>query len=132
MKTVEPSPERLQAFANAALQGPIVMLNLLRYREQAEYPQGYGAEPCSGREAYHRYGEVVVARIATVGGELVWMGSAQFSVIAPAGEEWDDVVLVRYPSREAFLEMVAQPEYIAATPHRTAALEDSRLVVTTE
>jgi uncharacterized protein (DUF1330 family) len=51
-------------------------------------------------------------------------------VIGPDSEQWDDAVLIEYPSREAFLEMLSQPEYQAAAPHRTAALEDSRLIMT--
>ena len=50
MKTVEPSPERLEAFLSGDDDAPIVMINLLRYREQAAYPEGFDAEPCSGRD----------------------------------------------------------------------------------
>jgi uncharacterized protein (DUF1330 family) len=107
------------------------MINLLRYRERAAYPEGFEAEPCSGREAYLRYGAEAARRIASVGGRMLWMGSVRATVIAPESEEWDDAVLVEYPSRKAFFEMVSQPEYQAVAPHRTAALEDSRLIATT-
>jgi uncharacterized protein (DUF1330 family) len=106
------------------------MLNLLRYRERALYPAGSGAAPCSGREAYQRYAAVALQKVASVGGRIVWMGAVAASVIAPAGEEWHDVALVEYPSRKAFLAMIALPDYQAAVVHRTAALEDSRLVAT--
>jgi uncharacterized protein (DUF1330 family) len=132
MGSVEPSPERLQALLESAgADAPVVMINLLRYREKAAYPEGFDAEPCSGREAYGRYGAVAIQRIATVGGRVLWMGSVGTTVIAPKGEDWDDALLVEYPSRKAFIEMVSQPEYLAAAPHRTAALEDSRLIATT-
>lgn len=131
MGSVEPSPDRLQAFLGAEDDGaPVVMINLLRYRERAAYPEGFAAEPCTGREAYQRYGSVAAQRISSVGGGLLWLGRVCFSVIAPQGEEWDDAILVQYPSRNAFLEMVAQPEYQAAAVHRTAALADSRLIAT--
>jgi uncharacterized protein (DUF1330 family) len=131
MKSVEPSPDRLQSLLGSGPDdSPIVMINLLRFRERAVYPEGFAAEPCSGREAYQRYGAVAMQTIAAVGGRMVWLGSVQATVIAPAGEEWDDAVLVEYPSRKAFLGMVAQPEYLAAAPHRTAALDDSRLIAT--
>jgi uncharacterized protein (DUF1330 family) len=131
MSTVEPSAERLQEFLEGAGDdAPVVMVNLLRYRERALYPDGFAAEPCSGREAYGRYGAVAVQRIASVGGRLIWLGSAQATVIGPDAERWDNVVLVEYPSRKKFIEMVSQPEYLAAAPHRTAALEDSRLIAT--
>jgi uncharacterized protein (DUF1330 family) len=111
------------------------MINLLRYRERAHYSAGAGAAaagaaPCSGREAYQRYAAVALQKVASVGGRIVWMGRVAASVIAPEGEEWDDAVLVEYPSRKAFLHMIAMPDYQAAVFHRTAALEDSRLLAT--
>jgi uncharacterized protein (DUF1330 family) len=132
MGSVEPSAERLQSFIeSAADDSAVVMINLLRYRTQAVYPEGFDAEPCSGREAYQRYGSVAVQRVASVGGRVLWMGTVQATVIAPDSEQWDDAILVEYPSRKAFIEMVSQPEYQSAAPHRTAALEDSRLIATT-
>ena len=129
MPSILPSEEQLQAFvANAPKDEPIVMLNLLRYREKADYPEDFDATPCSGTEAYQRYGVVAAQRIATVGGRVLWMGKAQGTVIGPDDEAWDDVVLVEYPSPAAFAEMIAQPEYQAVAPHRTAALADSRLI----
>lgn len=131
MGNVEPSQQQMQAFVEGGEDGaPIVMINLLRYREQAAYPEGSGASACSGREAYQRYGALAAQRVASVGGRLLWMGQVQASVIAPHDEAWDDAILVEYPSRKAFLEMVAQPEYQAAAIHRTAALADSRLIAT--
>jgi uncharacterized protein (DUF1330 family) len=131
MGSVEPTADGIAALAALPGEdGAIVMINLLRYRERAVYPDGFEAEPCSGREAYGRYGEVALQRIGTVGGSILWMGGVAATVIAPEGEGWDDAVLVQYPSRQAFLEMIAQPEYQAAAPHRSAALEDSRLIAT--
>ena len=129
--TVEPSPERVARFVAAADDGaPLVMINLLRYRESARYAPGAEATPCSGREAYQRYAAVALQKVASVGGRIVWMGRVVASVIAPEGEEWHDAVLVEYPSRKAFLDMIAMPDYQAAVFHRTAALEDSRLIAT--
>lgn len=131
LRSVEPSPGRIQGFVAAADDSaPLVMINLLRYRQSARYSAGAGADPCSGREAYQRYAAVALQKVASVGGRIVWMGEVAASVIAPEGEEWDDAVLVEYPSRKAFLAMIAMPEYQAAAVHRTAALEDSRLIAT--
>jgi uncharacterized protein (DUF1330 family) len=128
---IEPSPERFQRFLASADDGsPVVMINLLRYRERATYPDGFEAEPCSGREAYQRYGAVAASKVASVGGRMLWMGAVRASVIAPDGEEWDDAILVEYPSRAAFLRMVAMPDYRASAVHRSAALADSRLIAT--
>jgi len=131
MQTVEPASGRIEGFLTAADdESPIVMINLLRYRAQAAYPKDFEAEPCSGREAYARYGATAAKTIASVGGRMLWMGSVRASLIAPDAEQWDDAILVEYPSRKAFVEMVSQPVYQAAAPHRTAALEDSRLIAT--
>lgn len=132
MGTVEPSGDRLENFLQAGDDaGPIVMINLLRYRAVADYPEGFDAEPCSGREAYQRYGAVAGPLIQGVGGRMLWAGQVSALVIGPEEEAWDDAILVEYPSREAFIAMVSKPEYQAVAPHRTAALLDSRLVATT-
>ena len=133
MGSVMPDEAAFRAFAAAADgadDGPVVMINLLRYRERADYPSDFDAEPCSGREAYVRYSAVAARTIQKTGGQVRWAGEVVASVIAPSGETWDDAVLVEYPSRRAFLEMLALPEYQAGVPHRTAALEDSRLIAT--
>lgn len=131
MSSIEPTLAQLQRFQqDVARPGPIVMINLLRYREHADYPPGSDAAPCSGREAYRRYASVAVAKIAELGGKILWTAVVKMPVIAPEGEEWDDAILVQYPSRAAFLEMVSKPDYLAAAVHRTAALSDSRLLLT--
>ncbi|MBM6404174.1 DUF1330 domain-containing protein [Phycicoccus sp. CSK15P-2] len=126
---LEPAPDALSALAGLPDDEPVVMLNLLRFRDSAEYPAGVDAEPCSGREAYERYSCEAVRFVRAVGGEPVFQGASELAVIGPEGE-WDEVLLVRYPSRAAFLAMVSDPDYLATTVHRTAALADSRLVAT--
>jgi uncharacterized protein (DUF1330 family) len=130
MGSIEPDGARLRAFAAAQDSGPLTMINLLRYRERAAYPEGFDAPPCSGREAYGRYGEAVREHLAAVGGRAVWLGAVRETLIAPEGEAWDDAILVEYPSRKAFLEMVGRPGYQRDAVHRTAALADSRLIAT--
>jgi uncharacterized protein (DUF1330 family) len=121
--------------ARASLAGladdtPIVMINLLLFRERAAYAEGAGVEACSGREAYRRYGNAAFEFITGVGGQVIWQGNARALVIGPPTERWDKALLVRYPSKQAFLEMVGNPGYKAIVFHRTAALEDSRLIAT--
>ena len=133
MGAIEPQNEQIAAFLATEPGGsPIVMLNLLRFREQADYPAGFEAEPCSGREAYLRYAQHAIAALEKVGGSIVWSGQALATVIAPQGESWDEVILVEYPSKEAFLELGATVESSQATVHRKAGLEDSRLVAVIE
>ncbi len=131
MPSIDPSPDQLkQLAAEADDDTPIVMINLLRYRDRAAYHPGADAEPCSGREAYQRYGARVMPMLAEAGGKIFWFRSVRQTVIGPDGEEWDDAVLVQYPSRKAFLGMVSRPVYQEAAAHRTAALADSRLIAT--
>ena len=131
MASIEPSPEQLQALVAAAADDtPIVMINLLRYRDRADYPCGTDAVPCSGREAYQRYGARVTPMVVEAGGKILWFGNVAQVVIGPDAERWDDAVLVQYPSRKAFITMVSRPDYVDASVHRTAALADSRLIAT--
>lgn len=128
---IDPNPQTLPAIlASLADDTPIVMLNLLRFRDVARYKDGDA--DYSGREAYQKYSEVAFGKVQGVGGEMVWKGRALAGVIAPEGEKWDSVLLVRYPSKQAFASMLADPEYREATRHRTAALEEARLVAMEE
>ncbi|WP_167146130.1 DUF1330 domain-containing protein [Pseudomonas sp. OTU750018] len=132
MPSINPSPAQLAAFSAAVADDtPLLMLNLLRFQSQASYSSGSSHTPCSGREAYARYSQTALRKVRGVGGEVQVMAAAQAALIAPEGEQWDELLLVRYPSKAAFLSMLADPEYRAATEHRTAALADSRLIATT-
>jgi uncharacterized protein (DUF1330 family) len=132
MPSIEPTPERFAALLGARdIPGTIVMINLLRFRQRAAYPPDFDATPCTGGDAYQRYAEVALQKVHAAGGRALWLGNVVLSVIAPEGEEWNEAVLVEYPSRRAFLDMIGDPEYRAATVHRTAALADSRLICTT-
>ena len=121
---IEPTEEQLQQLMAAAGddQSPVFMLNLLRFRERAE-----GDDDISGAEAYGRYATEAKRHLDRVGGEVVWAGAAGTALIGPDGE-WDAAAVVRYPSRAKFLEMVSDPEYLDSARHRSAALEDSRLI----
>jgi uncharacterized protein (DUF1330 family) len=129
VQTIEPSREQLQAFAEQPDDGaPIVMLNLLRYRAQADYSQHPQQTPCSGRDAFKRYAKQSIACIEGVGGKVLFIGAALATIIGPEAERWDEIFLVQYPSRRAFLDMIASPQYRAIAFHRSAALQDSRLI----
>lgn len=123
--------DRMEAFARDN-DGPIVMVNLMRLRERAEYPPDSTEQPCSGLEALGRYssGSAEVRRAS--GAEFVWRGEVRGLPIAPVEEAWDLVALVRYPSARAYLDMRATPAYQAARLHRRAGLVDSRLFMTEE
>lgn len=127
--TIDPSRAQLEAVASAfADRGAVTMLNLLRYRDDADYNAHPDETPCSGREAYARYAARALDCVREAGGRVVFQGAAAACVIGPDDEAWDDVLLVEYPSVEAFLAMIRAPRYQAFVHHRTAALADSRLV----
>jgi uncharacterized protein (DUF1330 family) len=129
MGSIEPTQQQLQALLASTSEGPIVMVNLLRFAEQASYPDGFDAEPCTGVEAYTRYAAAAQHFLEKVGGAPIWGAPAQSIVIGPSDEAWDVAFCVRYPSRQAFVDMALDPDYLAITPHRTAALADSRLIM---
>jgi uncharacterized protein (DUF1330 family) len=133
MPSLNPNSHSLKdLLAKVPADTPILMLNLLRFNALAQYPSDSGQSPCSGREAYARYSKVAAKKVAEAGGEVRIQARALHAVIAPEGEQWDQMLIVEYPSVQAFLNMLAQDDYKAATLHRTAALMDSRLVCTTE
>ena len=129
MEFIEPDQAALSGFLKEFPVGkPVVMLNLLKFRKEAVYRPSQGAEPCTGLEAFARYGEAVMPLIAACGGEQVWQGRPAAMLIGPQDKEWHLAVLVRYLSAQAFIDMVTSAEYTAIAFHRTAALEDSRLI----
>lgn len=130
-KTTDPSPQALKRLLAEVPHGQeVVMLNLLKFRELAAYAGGQGEAGATGRKAYSIYSREIQPVLARVGGRPIWLGAAKSAFIAPPDETWDEVLLVSYPSVEAFVGMVTAADYQAITFHRTAALEDSRLIVT--
>lgn len=117
MATIDPTREQISAFAKAPIEGPVVMLNLLKFKADG------------GAESYAKYGELAAAHLKRAGGKVLYHGSGRATVIGDDG--WDSVLLVEYPSRQAFLDMVMHPDYQAITHYRTDALLDSRLFCTT-
>ncbi len=106
---------------------PVVMLNLLRFAEVANYAD---ETDISGREAYARYGGEASVKVRQAGGEVLYAGAVVAPVIGPADELWDQILIVKYPSFNAFLQMIMDPAYQKITIHRSAALADSRLTAT--
>lgn len=131
MPSIDPNPGAFsQALKDIPADTPVVMLNLLRFREQASYADD--SAPCSGRDAYAIYSKNAFQHLQNIGAEVIWWGDAKASIIAPEGEQWDEVLMVRYPSIQKFVEMVTNPDYQAFTKHRTAALQDARLIANVE
>ena len=127
---VDPAPQAIAAFLGRDLDAPVVMLNLLRFRETADYSSCPDLDPgleVGGRDAYERYLEHTAPFIDRYGGEVLFRGSGGGFLIGPA-DGWDQVIVVRYPSSRAFLAFSQDPDYLEGAGHRTAALLDSRLL----
>ena len=123
---IDPTRESFEAFKALPRDEPLQMLNLIRLRSEAVYPDGRKA---SGAEAYKAYGQMSAPIFQRVGGTILWRGNPRVTLIGPAEEAWDLSFIASYPSASAFLEMVTDPVYqTEAVPHRQAAVLDSRLV----
>ena len=122
---VDPERQQFEAFKKLPRDKPIMMLNLLRFRDKAAYDDG---RDVSGADAYNTYGEQSGPIFARVGGEIIWRGKPEITLIGPSDEDWDLAFIARYPTAGRFLEMVTDPDYRIAVKHRQAAVRDSRLV----
>lgn len=129
MHYIQPEQQHIEAFLNSyPADQPVVMLNLLKFKPQAEYQPEDNAEPCSGAEAFGRYGAGVNPLMEARGAAPIWQGRPSGMLIGPQDKDWHLAILVRYPSAQAFIDMVSSDEYRAISCHRTAALADSRLI----
>ena len=131
MAGIIPNTDQIQQMMQRGPEGPIVMVNLLKYRKTAAYDpsRAEAKEKLSGRDAYQRYGIVALQHVTQRGGSIVWGGPQKLVMIGEEDEnDWDEVVCVRYPSRQAFLEMTQDENYLAAHYHREAGLERTSLL----
>lgn len=130
MRTVDVNLDAvLSAAASIPANQPVIMVNLLRFRDQADYGARDDVTPCTGRYAYYeRYAPLAARLLQGEGARLVWLGNLLASVIGPADERWDDAVLVEYSSFSVLQSLLTSPAYQAIVFHRAAALEDSRLI----
>ena len=127
---IDPERAQFDAFKALPRDTPIHMLNLVRFKDRATYPDDHplaGKAP-TGAEAYANYGKDSSAVFSRVGGSVVWSGMMEAMVIGPADEHWDAMFIARYPNSGAFMEMVTDPVYRQAVVHRQAAVETSRLI----
>jgi uncharacterized protein (DUF1330 family) len=107
--------------------GPVVMVNLVRLRESALNGDG------SGWDAYQRYSAAVVKLLKPRGASILWAGTVEGVALGvPDAHRWDYAVLVRYPSRAVFVEMLSSPEYAAANIERENALSDHVILAVKE
>ena len=132
---LEPTQSAGKAFVQRGIEGPVIMLNLLRFRAVADHaanPQLAPAQPISGAEAFNRYIEHTLPILRQSGGDLVFLGTGGPLLIGPPDETWDLVMLVRQSSASSFLVFAGNAAYLAGIGHRMAAISDSRLLPMTE
>lgn len=122
---IDPTKEMFAAFRDNTREGPIHMLNLVKLRKFAAYPDG---NRITGAEAYAAYGRESRPVFIRLGGRIIWQGKFELMLIGPPEEAWDLCFIAEYPSVAAFVEMIRDPMYRQAVKHRQAAVEDSRLI----
>lgn len=120
-----------RAFFMRNIQGPVAMLNLLRFREVADYsasPELAPETPISGEQAFQRYIEHTTPFLAASGGAIRFLGKGGSWLIGPEGEDWDMAMLIEQKSVASFIGWNSHQDYLKGIGHRTAALLDSRLL----
>jgi uncharacterized protein (DUF1330 family) len=122
---VDPTKQAFAVFREHDRPGPIHMLNLVRFRDRAAYPDGRQA---TGAEAYAAYGRESEPVFSRLGGRIIWRGQFELMLIGPSDEKWDKCFIAEYPSVAAFVAMIRDPLYREAVKHRQAAVLDSRLI----
>lgn len=130
-----PTQEAGRAYFSKPNNGPVIMLNLLKFREVADYSDAsYLApeSPISGKEAYQLYMKHTTPFLEEAGSELIFSGKSEHFLIGPADESWDAILLVKHQSSAKFLEFAQNEGYLKIAGHRKAALLDSRLLPITE
>ena len=128
---LEPTQANGRRFVRREFVGNLVMLNLLRFREIADYtahPELAPPSPISGSSAFDCYIRHTLPILRATGGDLIFLGAGGSFLIGPEDEHWDSVMLVRQQSVAAFLDFAENQAYLAGLGHRTAALQDSRLL----
>ena len=124
MVTTEPTETQLRKITETDQESSFDMINLIKYRPTAIYESAAdNAIGRSGREAYQEYGLVAFPKIIGMGGSLVYKGTCDHQFVGDESQNYDDLIIVRYPSRRAYLEMFNSTEYQEAIKHRKAGLE---------
>jgi uncharacterized protein (DUF1330 family) len=123
-------PERIAAMQEPGPEGPIVMVNLLKFREKARYADGRDPE-LPGREAYQRYAEGVVALLPEFGGRAIFAGDVTFLSLGQVEDLWDEILLVEYPDRASLWAMSTSARWQELAVHREAGLAGQLNIETT-
>lgn len=115
-------PAVVQELMKPGPDGPIFMVNLLKFKEKAEYEDGRATD-LSGRDAYMIYGRAVTEILPKFGGKAIFAADVTFLSLGKAEELWDEVAIAMYPKRADMVRMSMSAEWQAAAVHRTAGLK---------
>lgn len=118
---VTPNEEQIKGFMEGDADTPIYMVNLLKFKEKAEYEDGRETD-LTGAEAYALYGAENQAHLAKVGGSGVFSGRVSRLMLGEVEELWDVVAIAMFPSKKAMYQMITDPDYIESAKHRAAGL----------
>lgn len=127
---VVPNAEQMAGFAEPGADGPIHMVNLLKFKDKAAYADGRDTD-LTGRQAYGLYSAEVAKLILEVGGGLVFGAQVERLMLGEVEDLWDTVAIAMYPSRAAMLEMMQMPRYQQIAVHRAAGLAGQLNIETT-
>ncbi len=128
MKNVlQPTGDQVRAFRDRKTGEPIAMLNLLKFREKADYPDGRPNE-LTGEQAYRLYGQAFKEIMEPRGVKILYSGAVKGLLIGDGDDLWDAVALIRYPSTDVMLAMLRDETYQRAQQHRAAGLEGQLLI----
>ncbi|MEQ9519404.1 MAG: DUF1330 domain-containing protein [Parvibaculum sp.] len=116
-----PNKDQITEWMSGSVEGPIVMVNLLKFHDKARYEDGRDPD-LSGAQAYARYGVEVAKLVMGLGGKMIYGGAVTMTLIGEVPDGWDMIALVEYPSRKAMMEMTMSPKYAEIAIHRDAGL----------
>ena len=130
-KYINPTDEAAVKLFSSGLQGEVFMLNMIKYKDTADYSQNPELEPeeqITGEQAYQLYMQHTQPFLQESGGEVIFMGKGNSYFIGPSDEHWDLVFIVKQKSLKHFMAFATNQDYLAGIGHRTAAVADSRLL----
>lgn len=123
-------PEQIAAMQEPGPDGPIYMVNMLKFKERAEYADGRETA-LTGREAYQLYGQAVAGIVPDFGGRIVFVANVTFLALGQVDELWDEIAIVEYPSRRDLVAMSMSDAWRNASVHREAGLAGQLNIETT-
>lgn len=121
-EVIPADPERIKGLMESGPDGPIFMVNLLKFKDRAEYEDGRETD-LTGREAYAIYGRAVAKLLPQFGGKPVFAGDVTFLALGQVEELWDEIAIASYPARADMVRMSMSPEWQEISVHRTAGLK---------